>query len=149
MNTTVRGPHLPEYEVDTLAWAAKCLTGNSLQGGAQVCAEVLTGESAILLRFPSGGERMLYLDAEPHPVGVPVSFTEAAEIRRELDEAVADAAEAWRLEASATRDLTSALDVIIAARALLERIAAEDAEEPAPAWLRAEAYTFLRANPAP
>lgn len=127
MTDTIRGPQLPAYEVDTLAWIAGCLTGNALRGGAQVSAEIVTGESAILLRFPSGGERFLYLDDRPHPDGVPVSFIEAERLRGELEAAEGD------------RD--SAHEVIRAARELLERI--ESASDHLPEWLRDNATGWL------
>lgn len=148
MSAAVRGPQLPAYETDTLAWVAQRLRVTHMDDDP-VYAEILTGESAILLRFPSGGERILYLDEQPHQRGVPVSFLEAESIRDELDEAQVERDEARRLEAEAAKDLEATHTVIRNARALLEKIAAGDQAEPAPAWLRGEAYTLLRGGPVP
>lgn len=134
MTETIRGPQLPAYEVDTLGWVAQRLRVTNLSDGP-VTAEVLTGQSAILLRFPSGGERYLYLDEEPHPQGVPVSFIEAESIRQQLEEAE---------ERADTAD-----DVIRSARALLEEIADGDAATELPDWLREQANDFLNKHGAP
>lgn len=137
-----RGPQLPAYEVDTLGWLAQRLTSIHFHGDG-IRAEVLTGESAILLLFPSGSARVLYLDEEPNSGGVPVSFIESKRIRAELEEARDERDDARELCDDAESRLHDARAVIASARALLERI--EIAQEDVPDWLRDGATTFLTA----
>jgi hypothetical protein len=123
----VRGPRLPRWEVDTAGWIASTLAGHPDSIRHNVSAEVLT-DGAVLLRFPSGGERHLYVDDRPHGESFHVTRErleeEAAEVvslRAELEDAEAESKQAD--------------EAIEEARALLLRLANDDRMADLPDWL--------------
>jgi hypothetical protein len=137
------GLRLPPYEADTLSWIAACLSGNSLQGGAQVNAEVLLGQDAVLLRFPSGGERYLYLDDRPHGLRTTYTPEEIERTKFDLTEAEAERGDALDRVEELTRelhlareDLSDAARSIRDARALLDQLRDEDKAADLPEWLQ-------------
>lgn len=139
MSDTIAGPRLPPWEADTLGWMAALLSSTA----HGLSAETVTGEDAILLRFPSGGERYVYLDDRPHGEPFHASRARLEKVERELEDAerAADKAEDERDEAEdeaekARAKLDDASYVISEARALLASIRWDEDRSNAPEFMR-------------
>jgi hypothetical protein len=129
MSDTIAGPRLPPWEVDALAWVRDVFDGlsgyNDVDG---MSAEIVTGEDAVLLRFPSGGERYVYLDDHPHGEP-PISHAARRAVKAERNRA-------RTIGAHAKAELADCRTVISNARDLLARINADERLADLPDWLR-------------
>lgn len=155
MSDTIAGPRLPPWEADTLGWMRYVFN----RAGGRISAETVTGEDAILLRFPSGGERYVYLDDRPHGERMRYSLVEvenlksqlgaaeeqAADYKEQLEEAEDDATSAADERDEARASLEDAQDVIRRAERLLESIRWDEADGAVPDWIRDPVESALAA----
>ncbi len=158
--------NLPAYEADTLGWIAEYLRtfppddqpytqhgvettwGEMTKDSPGIRAEVVAGEEAVLIRFPNGGERLLYLDDRPHGEHKPHRTERLLQRLQRAEEAEEEEAEARREAEDHAETLESDLDameaerdearaMIESARKLLADIRAADEEEASKtAWLQ-------------